>query len=266
MADLGPPALLPPPPPGSRPLAAWPPPPPPRCRDGVGIVGQLLWAPLVFVGAVGAASIWLTVFGLPLLLVSLPPFLACGERRCGRRAPRSLVVAGLVVIPVIDVGAVVAVAFAAGDPAAYAGLVAVAAWSIAATIVLLRLRSGPVDVSRAVPEVLGLWLLVLWVPMAVALLWPTGFVIGAPFMALALAPCQAGRLRHRGHAIPQWLLVVSSGAVATWTVAAVVAVVNQDGLLLHVLTLAALLPWVAPAVVTNVLLWRRPAFRPGAGP
>lgn len=261
MGDDGTPVLLPPPPPGSRPLAAWPPPPPPRRRDGVGIVGQLLWAPLVFVGVVGAASIWLTAFGLPLLLMSLPPFLACGERRGGRPAPRSLVVAGLVAILMIDVGAVTAVAFADGDPAAYAGLVAVAAWSIAATAVLLRLRSAAVDVTTALPEVLGLWLLVLWLPMAAALLWPTVFVIGAPFMALALCPCQAGRLRHRGLLIPRWLMIGSSVAVATWTIAAAVAVVNQDGVLLTVLTVAALAPWVGAAAVTNVLLWRRPVFR-----
>ena len=109
---------------------------------------------------------------------------------------------------------------------------------------MLRLRSAAVDVTTALPEVLGLWLLVLWLPMAAALLWPTVFVIGAPFMALALCPCQAGRLRHRGLLIPRWLMMGSSVAVATWTIAAAVAVVNQDGVLLTVLTVAALAPWV----------------------
>lgn len=260
VAELVPPVLLPPPPPGSRPLAAWPPPRRPG-RDGLGIAGQLLWVPLVIIGVVCAASIWLVVVGLPLLLVALPPFLACRERRYGRPAPRSLIVAGLVVIPLLDATAVVGVVLADGDPAAYVGLAAFAAWTIAATLVLLRLRSAPIDVSDARPEALGLWLVVLWMPMAVGLLWPAGFVVGAPFLALALAPCHAGRLRHQRRAIPRWTMVMSSVAAATWTIGAVIVVINQDGLLVSAGTAVGLLTWIIPAVVTNVLLWHRPNFR-----
>ncbi|MGH9271948.1 MAG: hypothetical protein ACRDZ2_11805 [Ilumatobacteraceae bacterium] len=238
-----------------RPRAAWP---APRGRrdHALGLFGQILWAPFVAFGALCAASIWLIVIGVPLLLVVLPAFLACNERRCGRRPAPSLLVAGLAAIPVLDASALVAVVYADGGPAARLGLAALAFWSVAATITLLRMRRPPPR-WHGEPEALGLWLQVLWIPMAVALIWPALMLFGVPFLLLALAPCYAGRLRHQRRFIPVQVTFISSLAVTTWSAVAVGASIGQGRWLVGLLTLGVLMLWIVPAVVTNVLLWRR---------
>ncbi|MGI9028531.1 MAG: hypothetical protein ACR2HP_00880, partial [Ilumatobacteraceae bacterium] len=196
MAELVRPVTLPPPAPGARPLAAWP--PPPR-HDPLGVVGLLLWAPFVVVAAGLAVTVWLAPFGIPLLMLTLPPFFACHERRRHRRPSRGLVAVGFVAIGLLDAGAIVLATDAGLDSRVFAGMTALGSWNVAAAIVLRRLRRrrSPSDSIGGEPEALGLWLQVVWLPMVVTLLWPTGLVVGAPLMALALAPCYAGHLRRR---------------------------------------------------------------------
>lgn len=222
---------------------------------------MLLWTPVVIAAAGFTVTVWLAPFGIPALLLALPPMLACNERRCGRRPARGLVAVGVITVAALDAGALVLAVDAGLGASVYAGSVALSAWSAVATVVLVRLRSVPLRAGAAEPEALGLWLQVIWLPMVVAMLLPAALVFGAPFLLLALANCYAGWLRHRLRPVPVRLMVTSSLAVATWTVPPVVVAFAQDGLLLDLLTLAALLPWIVPAILTNALLWASPTYR-----
>ena len=94
-------------------------------------------------------------------------------------------------------------------------------------------------------------------------LLPAALLFGVPFLLLAAAPCVAGWMRHRRRAIPVPLLVITSVSVVTVTVTAVVVMLAiGDGIVVDLILLAALVPWVAGAVATNVLLWMRPSFDP----
>lgn len=65
-----------------------------RHHEVLGLWLQVLWLPLALLGAMLVLSLEGANFGLPLMLLSLPPFLAGRMRHRGGRAPRSLVAAG----------------------------------------------------------------------------------------------------------------------------------------------------------------------------
>lgn len=263
MGELRPPMRLPPPPPGTRPLAAWAP-PHVVSYDSLGLLGEVLWGSVVVVGAYLTATLYGAVIGVPLLLCSLPPYFACQERRQRRRAPRSLVAMGFVGIAGVNAGALVLVQ-ADYDAFVYGVAAMLAIWSIVAAVVLGHLwpRRLPVGFAEDSGEALGLWLQVLWAPLGVLALWPAALLIGMPFLLAAVASCAAGWLRHRRRAVPNWLIAVCSAGTTGMVVVAVVGtIVGIEGLAWRALVLAASAVWLVPAVLTNVLLWVRPSFRP----
>lgn len=117
---------------------------------------QLLWSPVVLAGVLLTLSLFGIVAGVPLLALSVPPFLAGRRHRLGRLVPRTFVVIG-----VLAVGALVAYAswyLIAGPPGAndgggagdVVGWIVLTAWTL--TTLWMTGRLWPRSVRRNRPD------------------------------------------------------------------------------------------------------------------
>lgn len=122
-------------------------------------------------------------------------------------------------------------------------------------------------------EVLGLWLQVLWLPIALfgamLILTIEGAHIGVALMLLAAPPFLAGRMRHRGGRAPRSLVATGFLAVAivsaswTWILLSSIRPVDEWWTVItlnDVILVSTLVLWTALASTTIVLAWTRPSF------
>ncbi|MGI9053782.1 MAG: hypothetical protein ACR2HQ_14250 [Ilumatobacteraceae bacterium] len=123
-------------------------------------------------------------------------------------------------------------------------------------------------------EVLGLWLQIIWLPIVLMggmmILSAEYAFFGLPIVLVGLAPCAAGRMRHRGGCPSRSLLLtglIGTIAISTaWTWLLIAsnrgepveqAVIDvYDGVALLVLA-----GWTIGALVTSVLAMKRPWFQ-----